>query len=59
MMLDRDDVERITENIISRLRIEVKDSGMKDTWKISLFYEHRELSFDYIDVSNSKYESDM
>ena len=59
MMLDRDDVERITENILSRLRIVVKDTGMKDTRKISLYHEDRLLSEDYIDVSDSKYNSDM
>lgn len=52
--MNRDDIIRITEDVIRNLSIEVKDGGFTDpnTRKISLLFHGKEISYDYFDITS-------
>ncbi len=54
-MLTRADVERITENVLSELRIEVTSGTDQDTRIISLIYKDRTINTEYFSVVQSEY----
>lgn len=56
MMLDKEDVKRITESILSELRIEVMDGDFTspNSRTVILYHGERELSRDYFDIVQTR-----